>query len=216
MPSLDDGSHSGADTTVTVAGWGNTVEGGSSPDVLHSVDLKLLTNAQCETYGYAGELADSMICAIGDLKGGEDSCQGDSGGPLFVQQARAFCLAPPHAHRRLGECLRVYPPSLHNAPLSLRPPDPFLGWSGRDEHHRRRCLVGQRLRAGAHSRRLHARVLLPSLDRGNAGRKFPAFVAASAAGDADRLRVLRRQYRMPLWWRGRFVSLWVHIPSRDY
>ena len=94
MPSLDDGSYSGANTTVTVAGWGLTTDGGSSPDVLHSVDLMLLTNAQCETYGYSGALVDSMICAIGDLEGGEDSCQGDSGGPLFVQQVRAFCLAP--------------------------------------------------------------------------------------------------------------------------
>jgi len=86
MPSLDDGSSSGAGTTVTVAGWGTTSEGGSSPKVLHSVDLKLLTNAQCEAYGYRGDLISSSICAIGDLKGGEDSCQGDSGGPLFVQQ----------------------------------------------------------------------------------------------------------------------------------
>ena len=125
MPSLDDGSYSGADTTVTVAGWGNTVEGGSSPDVLHSVDLKLLTNAQCETYGYAGELADSMICAIGDLKGGEDACHGDSGGPLFVQQARAFCPAPPHAHRRLGECLRVYHPLSSQRPPFTPTPRPL-------------------------------------------------------------------------------------------
>ena len=97
MPSLDDGSSSGAGTTVTVAGWGTTSEGGSSPNVLHSVDLQLLTNAQCEAYGYAGDLIPSSICAIGDLKGGEDACQGDSGGPLFVQQARALT-RPPHVH----------------------------------------------------------------------------------------------------------------------
>ena len=125
MPSLDDGSYSGADTTATVAGWGKTSENGWTSSVLRSVNLTLLDNAQCITYSII--LADSIICAIGDPKGGEDACSGDSGGPLFVQQARAFCLAPPHAHRRLGECLRVYPPSLHNAPLSLRPPDPFLG-----------------------------------------------------------------------------------------
>ena len=95
MPSLDDGSYSDADTTATVAGWGLTSDRGRSSDVLKSVDLKLLTNAQCENYGYPGQIADSMICAIGDLKGGEDSCQGDSGGPLFVQQARAFCPAHP-------------------------------------------------------------------------------------------------------------------------
>ena len=86
MPSLDDGSYSDADTTATVAGWGLTSDRGRSSDVLKSVDLKLLTNAQCENYGYQGQIADSMICAIGNLQGGEDSCQGDSGGPLFVQQ----------------------------------------------------------------------------------------------------------------------------------
>ena len=120
MPSLDDGSYSGADTTVTVAGWGLTTDGGSSPDVLHSVDLALLTNAQCgDAYGYAGQLVDSMICAIGDLEGGEDSCQGDSGGPLFVQQAR---LLPRALHRRLArEGPRGYPPRFPHAPLSLRP-----------------------------------------------------------------------------------------------
>ena len=96
MPSLDDGSYSDADTTATVAGWGRTSEGGSTSDVLRSVDLKLLTNAQCETYGYAGDLVDSMICAIGDLDGGEDACYGDGGGPLFVQQARAPAAPPPH------------------------------------------------------------------------------------------------------------------------
>jgi len=95
MPLLDDGSYSGANTTVTVAGWGRLTEGGSLPDVLHSVNLTLLTNAQCE-YGYPGDLIfDSMICAIGDLEGGEDSCQGDSGGPLFVQQVRASCAPTP-------------------------------------------------------------------------------------------------------------------------
>ena len=82
-----------------MAGWGLTSEDGSFPDVLQSVDLKLLTNAKCEKYyekyGHKTRIADSMLCAIGDLKGGEDSCQGDSGGPLFVQQARAFCPAHP-------------------------------------------------------------------------------------------------------------------------
>ena len=113
MPSLDDGSSSGAGTTVTVAGWGTTSEGGSSPNVLHSVDLQLLTNAQCEAYGYAGDLVPSSICAIGDLKGGEDACQGDSGGPLFVQQARALT-APTRPttrpHRRLARASRLFFP----------------------------------------------------------------------------------------------------------
>jgi hypothetical protein len=197
MPSLDDGSYSGASTTVTVAGWGLTTDGGSSPDVLHSVDLTLLTNAQCGGYGYSGDLVDSMICAIGDLEGGEDSCQGDSGGPLFVQQARAIgpSLPRPRARRRLARALSVTPvPPIH-APLTPTP-DPLLGWAGRGGHHRRRCLMGLRLRTEGRRRRLHARLLVPSLDRGDercgcgqvpARAALPAFVAASAAlaaGDA--------------------------------
>ena len=126
MPSLDDGSYSGADTTATVAGWGRTSEGGSTSDVLRSVDLKLLTNAQCETYGYAGDLVDSMICAIGDLDGGEDACQGDSGGPLFVQQARAPA-APPSRRRRLARAFAVTPPP---SPHSNPRPSPRLGREG--------------------------------------------------------------------------------------
>ena len=144
MPSLDDGSYSDADTTATVAGWGLTSDRGRSSDVLKSVDLKLLTNAQCENYGYPGQIADSMICAIGDLKGGEDSCQGDSGGPLFVQQAR---LLPRALHRRLArEGPRGYPPRFPHAPLSLRPysdpPGDLFGSAGRSGYHRRHCLVG--------------------------------------------------------------------------
>ena len=116
MPSLDDGSYSGANTTATVAGWGVTSERGRTPDVMHSVDLMLLTNAQCGTYGYAGELVESMICAIGDLEGGEDSCQGDSGGPLFVQQAPS---APPSVALRGSSPPH---PSSHFPHSSRRPP----------------------------------------------------------------------------------------------
>ena len=134
MPLLDDGSYSGADTTATVAGWGDTSEDGSLPDVLLSVDLKLLTNAKCgKSYGYEGRLTDSMICAIGDLKGGEDACQGDSGGPLFVQQARAFCPTPPprHSTRKYPRAFEVDPP-LPPRPLLTPTPrtPPRLGREG--------------------------------------------------------------------------------------
>ena len=164
MPSLDDGSYSGADTTATVAGWGKTSENGWTSSVLRSVNLTLLDNAQCITYSII--LADSMICAIGDPKGGEDACSGDSGGPLFVQQARAYT-APPPRPPSTREGLRSYLPPLPHAPLTPTP-DPLLGWAGRGGHHRRRCLARLRLRAEGTRRRLHARLLLPILDRGDA------------------------------------------------
>lgn len=65
---------------ATVSGWGTLSSGGSSPDVLYSVKVPLVSDEDCkEAYG-ADSIADSMICAG---EGGKDSCQGDSGGPLI-------------------------------------------------------------------------------------------------------------------------------------
>lgn len=89
---------------VTVIGWGGRegyeiTEGPTSnfPDVLHQVDLQLMTNQECrstlaqsfaETFGgfYSPSdmgITDAMICA-NFVGGGKGSCQGDSGGPLMV------------------------------------------------------------------------------------------------------------------------------------
>jgi secreted trypsin-like serine protease len=83
---------------ATVAGWGGREgyapsEGPTSdfPDILHKVDLRLSTNAQCrealgESFGVPADnvnVTDVMICAAVP-EGGKGSCQGDSGGPLVV------------------------------------------------------------------------------------------------------------------------------------
>jgi len=83
---------------ATVAGWGGREgyapnEGPTSdfPDILHKVDLRLSTNAQCrealgESFGVPADnvnVTDVMICAAVS-EGGRGSCQGDSGGPLVV------------------------------------------------------------------------------------------------------------------------------------
>ena len=91
-------------STVTVTGWGGREgyaagEGPTSnfPDILHQVDLQLMTNDACrstlaESYtALAGRdvsenevgITDAMICAA-VAGGGKSSCQGDSGGPLMV------------------------------------------------------------------------------------------------------------------------------------
>jgi secreted trypsin-like serine protease len=77
---------------ATVAGWGGRVgyeqgEGPTSdfPDVLHKVDLRLMTNEQCLDIFNTNDsfVTSNMICAaIAD--GGKGSCQGDSGGPLVI------------------------------------------------------------------------------------------------------------------------------------
>lgn len=71
-----------AGTTVTVAGWGLTSDGGNVSPVLREASFPILANAACGAYG-SDFHALTMLCA-GVVAGGVDSCQGDSGGPLFA------------------------------------------------------------------------------------------------------------------------------------
>ncbi|MFD2166892.1 trypsin-like serine protease [Thalassotalea euphylliae] len=87
-----------AGQAATVMGWGGRTgyapgEGptGDFPDVLHQVELDLMTNEQCrqtfaDSFGASPSVVgvtDVMICA-GVPSGGKSSCQGDSGGPLVI------------------------------------------------------------------------------------------------------------------------------------
>lgn len=60
-------------------GWGTLRFGGSSPDELNEVDVKIVNFEKCKD-SYGDELLPGMICAGAP---GKDACQGDSGGPLF-------------------------------------------------------------------------------------------------------------------------------------
>lgn len=85
-------------STATVAGWGGRLgyapgEGPTADfsDILHQVDLQLMTNQQCidrlndssSSFFDDTFVTSNMICA--DVpEGGKGSCQGDSGGPLVI------------------------------------------------------------------------------------------------------------------------------------
>ncbi|XP_016979446.1 transmembrane protease serine 9-like [Drosophila rhopaloa] len=73
-----------------ISGWGTTSPGGSSSNLLLSVEVPIVSNEVCgkdyenfgdETYG----ITPSMLCAGKRGVGGADACQGDSGGPLAVR-----------------------------------------------------------------------------------------------------------------------------------
>ena len=66
--------------TMTVSGWGRNSSGGSSPQVLHSVDVPGITNSECSNSYPFETITSSMLCAGNVINGGIDSCQGDSGG----------------------------------------------------------------------------------------------------------------------------------------
>jgi secreted trypsin-like serine protease len=72
-------------TSETIAGWGTTSEGGSTPSTLQEAQVPITTDAYCAG-AYSDFDARTMVCA-GFPQGGVDTCQGDSGGPLWGHTA---------------------------------------------------------------------------------------------------------------------------------
>ena len=70
---------------LTVSGWGQfDYDDYATPDKLHVVTVKGISNAQCKrmySEAFLGHLINSENLCAGDIiDGGEDACQGDSGG----------------------------------------------------------------------------------------------------------------------------------------
>lgn len=71
--------------TVRVTGWGATSQGGPGSLKLLTVDVPVISNAECnKPESYDGRVTAQMFCA-GAREGGLDSCQGDSGGPVMAE-----------------------------------------------------------------------------------------------------------------------------------
>lgn len=63
-----------------VSGWGFTSENnGTIPNVLHGVEVAMITKESCRRQYLGEHQLDSNVCAFSL---GKDSCQGDSGGPM--------------------------------------------------------------------------------------------------------------------------------------
>jgi len=78
-----------AEVIATVTGWGALSTEGSSPNVLHEVDVQVKTNTECNN-AYSGQITNNMLCAGNP---GKDSCFGDSGGPLVAPEGEEDLLA---------------------------------------------------------------------------------------------------------------------------
>ena len=61
---------------------------GKESDVLHDVDIKIISDEQCSTAPSAvrGFFDPDVHTCAGSWDGGRDSCQGDSGGPLICAE----------------------------------------------------------------------------------------------------------------------------------
>ncbi|RXG56518.1 Serine proteinase stubble, partial [Armadillidium vulgare] len=70
-----------------VSGWGRLSYQGSIPNLLHNVQVPVITNKDCQTWfresGHSKVIKPEFICA-GYKNGKKDSCEGDSGGPLSI------------------------------------------------------------------------------------------------------------------------------------
>jgi len=86
LPSNRDETFTGL--TATVAGWGSTLDSGSSHVLLES-DVGVISLTECrEIYAkHRYSLSDDMLCTLSPSDGPpfQGSCRGDSGGPLMVQ-----------------------------------------------------------------------------------------------------------------------------------
>jgi secreted trypsin-like serine protease len=69
-----------------VSGWGTLRSGGPCcPRILQYVQVPVISNQECNTVDYPGDITNGMLCA-GD-RYNTDACQGDSGGPLVVKES---------------------------------------------------------------------------------------------------------------------------------
>jgi len=70
-------------------GWGRLASGGEAPEVLHKVEVDVLSNKDCKESYSDGKIpiAENMLCAASPYK---DACQGDSGGPLVIRNGGDF------------------------------------------------------------------------------------------------------------------------------
>jgi len=83
---LPDPTENYDDSLAEVTGWGSTVQGGPTTDILQTVNVTTITNRQCQQIfdqesSDSATISPSMLCAG---EPGRDSCQGDSGGPMIT------------------------------------------------------------------------------------------------------------------------------------
>ncbi|XP_033213878.1 trypsin-1-like [Belonocnema kinseyi] len=72
-------------SSSTITGWGALKEGGSTSDILQTVNVPIVSREKCSlSYVAYGGIPEGQICAA-HPDGGKDACQGDSGGPLTIE-----------------------------------------------------------------------------------------------------------------------------------
>ncbi|KAJ3649455.1 hypothetical protein Zmor_021196 [Zophobas morio] len=74
-----------ADVDITVSGWGLTSDSGSTiSESLNYVELRTITNDDCNQYYGPGAVLPEMVCANSPTSEVRGTCNGDSGGPVII------------------------------------------------------------------------------------------------------------------------------------
>ncbi|XP_015608945.1 trypsin alpha-3-like [Cephus cinctus] len=84
IPLFNSGESASVGAMAVITGWGALTQGGSSPTILQTVSVPIVSKSSCDSaYIMWGGLPLFQICAAYP-EGGKDACQGDSGGPLAI------------------------------------------------------------------------------------------------------------------------------------
>lgn len=114
VPVLLTSENPNAGDMVTITGWGALKEMGTSPEILQSVNIPIVSNEECAEKYNPSQILESMICA-GIPLGGKDSCQGDSGGPLVIKNIQYGIVS-------WGKgCARATHPGVYSSVANLKP-----------------------------------------------------------------------------------------------
>ncbi|XP_037827472.1 LOW QUALITY PROTEIN: venom protease-like [Lucilia sericata] len=82
--------------TPYVIGWGKTIQGGTSSNVLQELQIPIYENQVCrDRYKQQNRIFvenqyDKAVLCAGALSGRDDTCQGDSGGPLVIPERYGY------------------------------------------------------------------------------------------------------------------------------
>jgi secreted trypsin-like serine protease len=152
-----------------VTGWGTLSSGGSTPDILQTVDVPLITHAQAQA-AYGTLSTDQLGAGVLGV-GGRDSCQGDSGGPLSV----VF-----NGVRKLGGVVSWGEGcALANKPGMYAKVSSFQAWIAARTGGAYSALLNLSALSGARNAFTHRTVTVP------AGAKSLSVVVRGGTGDAD-------------------------------
>ncbi len=152
-----------------VTGWGTLSSGGSSPDILQTVDVPLITLAQAEA-AYGPLTTDQLGAGVLGV-GGRDSCQGDSGGPLSVVH---------NGVRKLGGVVSWGEGcALANKPGMYAKVSSFATWISARTGGAYSALLNLTALSGARNAFTHRTVTVP------AGARSFSVVVRGGSGDAD-------------------------------